>query len=241
MTFLLSTSTFSMSKILQRSNMDPYYSRSEVSNSDLTSLKLKLYPQLDFVKPKDKKKAFHLGTLVDGLVTEPKNCNHFRYLVGEEQYTKQEWEWGKKQLEKLRRAAQKDAFLDYVLKNAVGQKVFTNPSQHFDVGCYSFDLPTRCKFDWHLGLFGGDLKTTVATTYDQFLNCIDYFEWDRSRAFYMDLTHSLDPSMGNQDFIYAVSKTANKVFYKKIVRGDELYERGREKYLELAFKYWLFT
>ena len=57
----------------------------------------------------------------------------------------------------------------------------------------------------------------------------------------MDLTHSLNPSLGNQDFIYAVSKTANKVFFKKIVRGDELYERGRQKYLELAFQYWLFT
>ena len=56
----------------------------------------------------------------------------------------------------------------------------------------------------------------------------------------MDLTHSLDPSMGNQDFIYAVSKTTNKVFFKKIIRGDELYERGREKYLELAFKMFLF-
>lgn len=221
--------------------MDPYYSRSEVSNSDLTSLKYQLYPQLDFVKPKDKKKAFHLGTLVDGLVTEPKNCNHFRYTVGDEQYTKEEWAWGKKQLDKLRKAAQKDAFLDYVLNNAVGQKVFANPSQHFDVGCYSFDLPTRCKFDWHLGLFGGDLKTTVATTQDQFERCIDYFEWDRSRAFYMDLTHSLDPSMGNQDFIYAVSKTANKVFFKKIIRGDEIYTRGREKYEELAFKYYLFV
>ena len=221
--------------------MDPYYSRSEVSNSDLTSLKLQLHPQLDFVKPKDKKKAFHLGTLVDGLVTEPKNCNHFRYTVGDEKYTKEEWEWGKKQLEKLRKAAAKDQFLAFVLANAVGQMVFANPCQHFDVGCYSFSLPTRCKFDWHLGLFGGDLKTVTATTQDQFEAAVDFFDWDRSRAFYMDLTHSLDPRLGNQDFIYAVSKTTNKVFFKKIIRDDETYLRGKEKYLELAFKYWLFV
>jgi len=221
--------------------MDAYYSRSEVSNSDLTSLKLQLHPQLDFVKPKDKKKAFHLGTLVDGLVTEPKNCNHFRYTVGDEQYTKDEWEWGKKQLDKLRKASAKDPFLAYVLANAVGQKVFVNPCQHFDLGCYSFSLATRCKFDWHLGLFGGDLKTVTASTQDQFEAAVDFFDWDRSRAFYMDLTHSIDPRFGNQDFIYGVSKTANKVFYKKIVRGDETYLRGKEKYEELAFKYWLFT
>lgn len=220
---------------------DPYYSRSEVSNSDLTSLKYMLHPELDFVKGKDRTKAFRLGTLVDALVTEPTKANHFRKTVDDEKYTDEEWKWGKAQLEKLRKAAKKDPFLAHVLSCADGQKWFVNPCQHFDVGSYSFDLPTRCKFDWWLGSFGGDLKTTTATSQDQFENAIDFFDWDRSRAWYMDLTHSINPVMGNQDFIYAVSKTANKIFFKKIIRGDETYERGREKYLELAFKYWLFV
>lgn len=219
---------------------DPYYSRSEVSNSDLTSLKYRLYPQLNFIKDKDRKKAFHLGTLVDALVTEPAKANHFRKTVDDEQYTDAEWKWGKAQLEKLRKAAKKDPFLDYVLKNAEGQRWFVNPCQHFDVGCYSFDLPTRCKFDWFLGSFGGDLKTTVATSQDQFERTIDWFDWDRSRAWYMMLLNSLDPSWGKQDFIYGVSKTANKVFFKKILWGDEVFERGKEKALELAFKMFLF-
>ena len=60
---------------------DPYYSRSEVSNSDLTSLKYQLQPQLNFVKEKDKLKAFRLGSLVDALVTEPAKANHFRRTV----------------------------------------------------------------------------------------------------------------------------------------------------------------
>ena len=226
---------------METNPFDPYYSRSEVSNSDLTSLKYQLHPQLNFIKEKDRKKAFHLGTLVDCLVTEPAKANHFRHTVDDEQYTDAEWRWGKAQLEKLRKAAKKDPFLFRVLGFAEGQKWFANPCQHFDVGCYSFDLPTRCKFDWWLGCFGGDLKTTTATTQDQFENCIDFFDWDRSRAWYMDLTHSINPLYGNQDFIYAVSKTANKVFFKKIIRGDETYERGRDKYLELAFKYWLFV
>jgi len=232
-----------MSKILQLNSMpsDLYYSRSEVSNSDLTSLKLQLHPQLDFVKPKDKQLAFHLGTLVDAFVTEPAKANHFRKTVDNEQYTDKEWRWGKAQLDKIRKAAKKDPFLDHVLKTADGQRWFANPCQHFDVGCYSFDLPTRCKFDWWLGSFGGDLKTTTATSQDQFENAIDFFDWDRSRAWYMDLTHAINPLFGNQDFIYAVSKTTNKVFFKKIIRGDETYERGKEKYLELAFKYWLFV
>ena len=57
----------------------------------------------------------------------------------------------------------------------------------------------------------------------------------------MDLVHSLDPAMGNQDFIYAISKKNYKVFFKKIVRDDETYRRGKDKYLELAFQYYMFT
>ncbi len=217
-----------------------YYQRSEVSNSDLTSLKYELHPQLDLLKPSAKELAFHLGTLVDGLVTEPKNSNHFRMTVGDEKYTKEEWNWGKKMLNAIRKASKKDPFLAYVLENAETQKCFVNPQQHFDVGCYSFDLPTRCKFDFWLGHFGGDLKTTSATTYDQFIQQIDWVDWDRSRAWYMDLVNSINPLYGNQDFIYAISKKNFKVFFLKIMRGDEIYNRGREKYEELAFKMYLF-
>ena len=45
---------------------------------------------------------------------------------------------------------------------------------------------------------------------------------------------------GNRDFIYAISKKNFKVFHKMIHRGDEVYERGRAKYLDLSFKYWIF-
>lgn len=217
---------------------DPYYGRSEISNSDLTAFKLKLYPKLDFVKPKARRQAFRLGTLVDALVTEPKKVNHYRLTVGDEQYTKEEFRWGLKRLGALRSHAEKDRFLDFVLKNADGQRWFCNPSQKFTYECFDFELPTRCKFDWWLGTFGGDLKTTTATTQEQFENCIDFFDWDRSRSFYMDLVNAINPLHGNQDFIYAVSKTTQRVFFRKIVRGDELYTRGREKYLDLAFRLW---
>ena len=222
-------------------NFDPYYQRSEVSNSDLTALKYMLHPNLNFTSPKARDKAFHLGTLVDALVTEPKKCNHYRMTVDDEKYTKSEWEWGKSMLSAIRKASAHDPFLDYVLKNADGQRWFANPIQKFDLGCYDFELPTRCKFDWFLGNFGGDLKTTAASSQHEFENCIDFFDWDRSRAWYMDLVHSLDPAMGNQDFIYAISKKNYKVFFKKIVRDDETYRRGKDKYLELAFQYYIFT
>lgn len=217
---------------------DPYYSRGEVSNSDLTALKLALNPQLNFVKEEDKRKAFHLGTLVDALVTEPEKCNHYAMTVDDEKYTEKDWKWGLDRLAVLKKQATKDRFLDFVLKNAVGQKTFINPHMKMEYQGFKFELPVRCKFDWWLGEFGGDLKTTAATSQEQFETQIDFVDWDRSRAWYMDLTHSIDPRYGNQDFIFAVSKTKKKVFYKKIERGDELYLRGREKALKWAFRMW---
>lgn len=219
---------------------DIYYQRGEVSNSDLTALKYKLYPSLNFMKEKDRQKAFHLGTLVDAYVTEPKKMNHYRLTVDDEPYTKEEWAWGKLMRDALYKRAKSDAFLDYVLKKADGQAWFRNPSQRFEYGCFEFELPTRCKWDWWLGAagFGGDLKTVSVTSDSEFENSIDFFDWDRSRAWYMDLVHSLNPAWGNRDFIYAISKKNQKVFFKKIERGDELYERGKEKYLQLAFHLW---
>ena len=62
---------------------------------------------------------------------------------------------------------------------------------------------------------------------------IDFFDWDRSRAWYMDIAGS------QQDFIYAISKKNLKIFKAFIRRDDDTYKRGKEKYDELAFKWWM--
>jgi hypothetical protein len=80
--------------------------------------------------------------------------------------------------------------------------------------------------------FGGDLKTTAAASQKEFEEAVDFFDWDRSRAWYMDIVGS------DRDFIYAISKKNCKVFKYFITRGDKTYQRGQEKYSELAFKYW---
>ena len=61
---------------------------------------------------------------------------------------------------------------------------------------------------------------------------MDFFDWDRSRAWYMDIARS------DCDFIYAISKRNCNVFTTRIRRDDPVYLRGRDKYLELAFQYW---
>lgn len=213
-----------------------------MSNSDLTALKLRLYPQLDFVKPADRERAFRLGTLVDAYVTEPSKIDFYKRTVDGEPYTDEEFRWGESMKDALEERAVTDGFLRYVLENAETQRFLVNERQAFEYGCFEFELATRCKWDWNFPDegFGGDLKTVSATSQAQFENCIDYFDWDRSRAWYMDIAHSLNPAWGNMDFIYGISKKNFKVFFKKIERGDAVYESGKEKYLDLAFKYWYF-
>ena len=208
-----------------------YYSRPEVSNSDLTQLKNLLHPRLQYG---DREEAFRFGSLVDALVTEPNRVNRYRFTVDDVQYTEDEFEHATQMLRALRSEARRDAFLAKVLETADTQRCMFNKRQQFQYGGFSFSLDTRCKWDWFLTSygFGGDLKTTFASTQKEFDEAVDFFDWDRSRAWYMDIARS------DRDFIYGISKKNGCVFKKFINRDDAIYKRGREKYEELAFQYW---
>ncbi len=214
------------------SNHDTYYSRSEVSNSDLTELKNILHPRMQFG---DKEAAFRFGSLVDAIITEPARVDYYRLAVDDEQYSEDEFRHAQELARSLRHEARRDPFLAKVLELAETQRSMANKSQGFSYCGFGFALDTRCKWDWWLGAFGGDLKTTFASTQGQFEEALDFFDWDRSRAWYMDIAHS------DRDFIYAISKKNCHVFKKFITRGDAVYCRGREKYEELAFQYWCLT
>lgn len=215
-------------------NPDEYYNRTEVSNSDLTALRDILHPRPQFG---DREAAFRFGTLVDAIITEPARVDYYRYTVDDVQYTDDEFLHAKEMQRSLRMEARHDQFLAKVLELADTQRFMVNHGQEFTYCEYPFHLDTRCKWDWYLTAFGfgGDLKTTFASSQQEFDEAVDFFDWDRSRAWYMDIAHS------DRDFIYAISKKNCKVFKKFINRGDEIYNRGREKYEELAFQWWLLT
>lgn len=209
-----------------------YYDRPEVSNSDLTALKNLLHP---IPMPAGAREAaFRFGTLVDAVITEPERVNHYRLTVDDIQYTDDEFRLAREMQRALRHEARHDQFLARVLASAETQRVMTRPTQDFTYGDFTFSLPTRCKWDWFLPAFGfgGDLKTTAATTQREFDEAVDFFDWDRSRAWYMDIARS------DRDFIYAISKRNCCVFKTFINRDDTTYLRGRDKYAELAFQYW---
>lgn len=213
-------------------NPDSYYLRTEVSNSDLTELKNDLYPRTQYG---DKEKAFKFGTLVDALITENERVHYSKRMVDDVTYSREDFELGLAMREALRKEARKDEFLRAVLSNSDTQKFMVNKSQRFLYGNFEYTLDTRCKWDWWLPSFGfgGDLKTTFAESQNQFNEAIVFFDWDRSRAWYMDIAGS------QQDFIYAISKKNLKIFKAFIRRDDDTYKRGKEKYDELAFKWWM--
>lgn len=214
------------------SNPDSYYSRTEVSNSDLTELKNYLYPRAQYG---DKEKAFKFGTLVDALITENDRVRYDKLMVDDYVYTQEEFELGLEMRRALRKEAEKDQFLAVVLAQSDTQRFMVNRQQEFYYGNFAYHLDTRCKWDWWLSAFnfGGDLKTTFAESQAQFDEAIDFFDWDRSRAWYMDIAGS------RQDFIYGISKKNQKVFKAFIKRGDTIYQKGKEKYEELAFRWWM--
>ncbi|MDR2917817.1 MAG: hypothetical protein LBV72_00420 [Tannerella sp.] len=213
------------------SNPDTYYSRPEVSNSDLTELKNLLYPCVQYG---DKEKAFKFGSLLDAMITEPERVRYDKRMVDDIAYSGEDWALAEEMKKSLRRESYRDPFLKYVLEKAETQKSSVNRNQTFEYSSFKYTLDTRCKWDWWLPdmKFGGDLKSTAAETQKQFIECVEFFDWDRSRAWYMDIEKS------DQDFIYAISKKNCKVFKLMIKRDSDIYRRGKEKYEELAFKWW---
>ena len=207
--------------------MDPYFGRNEVSNSDLTWLKNYYQPEMDEVV---KEKAYRFGSLLDAIITEPFKVDYFKKKVEDVQYTDEEFE----KAEQMRKSFLNDPFAKNILSQSDMQKVMIVNRNFTYEDDMNFKLDVRCKWDlWMQNLgWGGDLKSTTATTQKQFEEAVRYFDYDRQRAWYMDIAGS------NQDVLIGVSKVNFKVFKVPIRRDDDLYKSGFRKYNELAFKWW---
>lgn len=207
-------------------NSDPYFDRAEVSNSDLSWIKEYYQPERLLI---DKEKAFKFGTLIDAIITEPHKVDFFQFTVDGIHYDPEDFEVAKE----MKRAFLKDDLSASLLKVSDCQTImFKKQSFHFEG--VDFELDTRCKWDlWSSRIgHGGDIKSTAATTQKQFEEAVRYFEYDRQRAWYMDIAGS------DKDILIGISKKNFKVFKVPIRRGDELYNKGKSRYEYLAYKWW---
>lgn len=177
----------------------------------------------------DYEKAYKFGTLVDAILTEPHKVNYFTFSVGEVKYTEAEFA----KAADMKRAFMADPLCASMLKQASTQSIMAR-RMDINYAGFNFFLDVRCKWDiWmaHAN-WGGDIKSTAATTQKGFEEAVRYFDYDRQRAWYMDIAGS------DRDILIGISKVNNKIFKVPIQRNDELFKSGEEKYKELSFKYW---
>lgn len=205
---------------------DPYYSRSEVSNSDLSALENYFLPK-DYVI--DLTTAYREGNLVDAMITETHRVDHYSLKVDDEQFSRGEWE----QAKRLRDSFLKDPFCKQIHSLCSGQAVKVKEVELEYCGI-RFTIPMRCKYDlWSDSLnWGGDIKSTAATTQEQFETACRHFKYTRQRAVYMTI------SGAEKDVLIGISKKNYKIFKIAIDRNSEFFKIGMEQFTEIAFRYW---
>lgn len=207
-------------------NQDPYFSRKEVSNSDLSRLKQELYPRFS----PDPTEAYRFGSLIDAMITEPETLNYFKRTHNGEPFDRVTWEVA----ERMKAAFWKDELCRNLMEGAIPQMVMAK-ERTFNYRGVEFKLGTRCKWDiWRPDLrYGGDIKSTTAETQSQFEAAVRYFDYPRQRAWYMDIAES------DYDILIGISKKNFKIFKTFIKRGDALYREGYDDYNNLAYRWWL--
>lgn len=213
-----------------------YYNHPYVSNSELTRIKkatLAPREQIEYTA------ALRRGSLLDAYVTwghiDPKRYYDMVPSPGEHD-----------QVKKLYNALMNNQWYKQLDKTMIKQWPMFRENMALEYMGVRFSLNFKCLFDFFqegvgclsfMGTlgdilpFGGDLKRTSARTEAQFLAHCDLFDYDRSRALYMDIAQT------DKDFILAVNEQGN-IFSKFIRRGDAFYCSGREKYTELSYKKW---
>jgi hypothetical protein len=213
-----------MKNIKKMQNSDTYYGRSEVSNSDLSWLKNQLYPR---VMP-DPTNAYRFGNLIDAMLTEPQRVDFYRCTLDGECCDSADFE----KAVLMQKSFLRDGFCQMIYEKADGQKVMTR-RMAMNFRGVDFALNVRCKWDlWRQDWgWGGDLKSTAAETQAQFEDAAQYFDYDRQRAWYMDIAGA------ERDVLIGISKKNFRVFRISINRQSGFYRNGREKYLNLAFRW----
>ena len=206
---------------------DPYYGRPECSNSDLSILNKYWQP---FQIIYDIEAVQNFGTLSDCMITDVQRLDFFKYTCAGVQHSKAEFI----QAEEIKKTFFRDEFCRLLHSNSDLQRMEVNEAFPITYAGFTFYLPMRMKADFDakdkLGIIA-DLKTTAAETQKEFQKQVREFEYHRQAAVYMDLRNV------DRFVIIGISKKNFRLFKVTIERGDEMYTAGRERYEELAFRY----
>lgn len=208
---------------------ETYRSFPAVSNSDLGWLQEYWMNKQQII---DLRTAYANGTLIDAMITEHHKVDYFKFRVAGEDYlyTTDEFERAKE----MKKAFYRDEFCNSFIKQCKFQHISYNPAFPINYQGFDFTLPSKCKWD----LFrpdidlSGDIKSTACTTQKQCEEAFRYFDYDRSRAWYMDLENRTN------DIVIFISKVNFKIFKIPIKKNSSIYNDGKAKYQEISFKHW---
>jgi hypothetical protein len=176
----------------------------------------------------DPTKAYAFGNLIDAMLTETNRVDYYRFTLDGEAMDKADFE----RAERMKEAFYKDKFCRMIAEKADGQKKMSERKE-MNYNGFDFALNCRCKWDlWRNDWgWGGDIKSTTAETQSQFEAACKHFDYDRQRAWYMDIAGA------QRDVLIGISKKNFKVFKIAINRESNFYKDGKEKYLDLAFRW----
>lgn len=225
-------------------NQDNYRSFHAVANSDLSWLEKKMMPKEWVI---DSEQAFKMGSLIDAMITEAHKVDYYTHRLEDVQYTAKDFELAKKMKQSFRNpnaymhsettieaAKRHHAFVMDLIQDCSFQHISYQPAFEIQHDGVTFRIPAKAKWDLkHKVLkLGGDIKSTTATTMAGCMAALKHFNYDRSRAWYMDLEGH------DMDCLIFISKVNFKVFVIPFDRKHWIYTEGKAKYQELAFKYW---
>lgn len=166
----------------------------------------------------DPTKAYRFGSAFDALLTDMQELT----LDGMHDHEI-------KQILGMKKALERDAIYNALFKEADKQAVFTDTTE-----IDGFNIPRKCKYDlWsEFTHFGGDLKSTTATSQQAFEAACTRFEYPQQAAWYMDITDT------DRFVIIGISKSyPHNIFHISIKRNDPLYCKGKESYLQQAISW----
>ena len=217
-------------------NAENYRQFPAVANSDLTWLQQLSMPP-EYLH--DCTQAFKMGNGIDAYITEPHRIHEsFKtFTLDGLLYNEEET----RIIKEMKKAFYLDPFCKNMVIDASFQHISYNPAFEVEHEDIKFTVPAKAKWDIKKKnmKFGGDIKSTTATTMEQCLATVKYFHYDRSRAWYMDLEGH------ERDILIFISKVNFKVFIipvTSIPNGTpayEIYREGKAKYQSLCFDFWI--
>jgi hypothetical protein len=199
--------------------MNNYFDHPGLSNSKLNFLRA----ELSGSDARDLTEAYRRGTLLDVLITDPKQLDTYQRTIGKYHYTEEEIREGLK----MRKAFFDDPFCRQLHAESLLQEEVYDDVEFGDVvvGC-------KCKCDGRhkYGRWPWDLKRTSSSTQDQFEIAFDVYNYDQQGYFYSTVCQS-------DKMVFIAVNPKGKVFKIFIRRDDARWESGRSKVEEMVFKY----